>query len=163
LTAATHVGIGPGPRSISQTFLIIFGVLSGYSLLVSEAARKQQRNQHDRFSHHIPQRLRLVPREASEVNSFCRFAIPLPSAYLRLVSWSLKFDDPIATPAGKPLRTLRDAGRYVTSLPEAETALSHWQTAVQCLLTAAEHGGPVMMARIAMMHALKLSLPRASS
>jgi hypothetical protein len=54
----------------------------------------------------------------------------------------------------KARRTLRDAGEHVAALPKKEAALPHWQLAAQCLLSAAEHGGIVMMARIAMLRAL---------
>jgi hypothetical protein len=33
---------------------------------------------------------------------------------------ALKFDEPIELAKGKPLRTLRDAGEYVTALPKAD-------------------------------------------
>jgi hypothetical protein len=35
------------------------------------------------------------------------------------MSWSRAFDDPIPLPGGGELRTLRDAGEYVTALPKA--------------------------------------------
>jgi hypothetical protein len=38
------------------------------------------------------------------------------------MSWSLKFDEPIAAPNHLKLRTLRDAGEYVTALPKADQA-----------------------------------------
>jgi hypothetical protein len=41
--------------------------------------------------------------------------------------WGRHFDDEIALPGGPALRTLRDAGEYVTALPKAK---QHWQTAV---------------------------------
>jgi hypothetical protein len=71
------------------------------------------------------------------------------------MSWSLKFDEPIALTKGKSLRTLRDAGEYVAALPKKESALPHWQLAASCLLSAVEKGdGLVMMARIAILRAL---------
>jgi hypothetical protein len=71
------------------------------------------------------------------------------------MSWSLKFDEPIALAKGKALRTLRDAGNFVAALPKKQSDLPHWQVAASCLLTAAEKGGGVvMMARIAMVRAL---------
>jgi hypothetical protein len=70
------------------------------------------------------------------------------------MSWSLKFDVPIELVKGKALRTLRDAGNYVIALDPRETKQQHWQTAMACLLSAAERSGPVMMARIAMVQAL---------
>jgi hypothetical protein len=42
----------------------------------------------------------------------------------------------------------------LASLPKAEQAKLHWQTAAHELLTAAEHGGIVMLAWIAMRQAL---------
>jgi len=48
------------------------------------------------------------------------------------MSWSLKFDEPVALANGKSLRTLRYAGKYVTALPKKEAALPHWQVAASC-------------------------------
>ena len=49
---------------------------------------------------------------------------------------------------------------YVMALPKREVVLPHWQVASQCLLAAVEKGGGlVMMARIAMMHALQAGQP----
>jgi hypothetical protein len=76
------------------------------------------------------------------------------------MSWSLKFDEPIALGKGKPLRTLRDAGEYCLALPKEEANLSHWQVAASCLITASQKGGGlVVMARIAMMRALQAQEP----
>jgi hypothetical protein len=76
------------------------------------------------------------------------------------MSWSLKFDDPIPLANGKALRTLRDAGNYVTTLPKKEAVSPHWQVAASCLLAAVEKGGGlVMMARIAMVRALQAGQP----
>ena len=41
----------------------------------------------------------------------------------------LKFDEPIELAKGKPLRTLRDAGEYVTALRKADQSRLHWQIA----------------------------------
>jgi hypothetical protein len=70
------------------------------------------------------------------------------------MSWSLKFDEPIEFARGKALRTLRDAAKHVLVLPKRETTQEHWQTAMACLISAAEKRAPVMMARIAMMRAI---------
>jgi len=76
------------------------------------------------------------------------------------MSWSLKFDEPIVLANGEALHTLRDAGEYVTRLPKKEADLSHWQVAASCLLQASEKGrGLVVMARIAMLRALKADEP----
>jgi hypothetical protein len=70
------------------------------------------------------------------------------------LSWSLKFDKPIEFGKGKALRTLRDAANHILALSPRVTKQQHWQTAVGCLLLAAEKRGPLMMARIAMVKAL---------
>jgi hypothetical protein len=50
--------------------------------------------------------------------------------------------------------TLRDGGDYITSLPKAEQDLAEWQTAIGCLLGAAEGRGFLMHARIGVLRAL---------
>jgi hypothetical protein len=40
--------------------------------------------------------------------------------------WSRSFDDPITTPDGKTLRTLKDAAEYVLALPEKTQAEPAW-------------------------------------
>ena len=55
---------------------------------------------------------------------------------------------------GGELRTLRDAGVYILALPPAEAEREHWQIAMEFLISAAEKGGIVMMAHIAMLRAL---------
>ena len=69
------------------------------------------------------------------------------------MSWDASFDDPIVLPSGKTLRTLRDAGKYITSLPNAMHQQDRWQLAMSVLITAAE-SGPTMMARIGLMRAI---------
>ena len=68
--------------------------------------------------------------------------------------WSTPFDDPIVLPDGRKLVTLKDAADYITKLPKAEHDREHWRLAVRLLLDAADHGGIVMMARIAVQRAL---------
>jgi hypothetical protein len=75
------------------------------------------------------------------------------------MSWFLKFDEPIALPKGKALRTLRDAGEYVTALSKADQAKPHWQTAAHELMMAAKRGGILMLAEIAMRQALAHGRP----
>jgi hypothetical protein len=65
------------------------------------------------------------------------------------MSWSRAFDDPIPFPGGGELRTLRDAGHYVTALSKADQGKPHWQTAAHELMMAAERGGILMLAEIA--------------
>jgi hypothetical protein len=57
-------------------------------------------------------------------------------------------------PASNSEPPLRDAGHYVTALSEADQAKSHWQTAAHELMMAAERGGILMLAEIAMRQAL---------
>lgn len=66
------------------------------------------------------------------------------------MSWSRPFDAPIALPDGREITTLRQAGEYITPLLAREHNQPHWQTAMQHLISAAEHGGIVMLAEIAM-------------
>jgi hypothetical protein len=50
--------------------------------------------------------------------------------------WSRKFDDPILLPKGQELVTLKDAGGYITRLPEH--AAPDWQAAMEALLLVVE-------------------------
>jgi hypothetical protein len=47
-----------------------------------------------------------------------------------------------------------DAGVYILALPPAEVERMHRQVAMECLIAAAEKGGIVMVAHIAMLRAL---------
>jgi hypothetical protein len=73
--------------------------------------------------------------------------------------WPRHFDDPIPTGDGGELRRLRDAGVYILALPPAEAEREHWQIAMEFLISAAEKGGIIMMARIAMLRALNTGKP----
>jgi hypothetical protein len=66
------------------------------------------------------------------------------------MSWDHKFPEPIPVPRGKPLVTLRDAGAYITSLPLKVNDARAWQTAMECLSLAADKGGLIEFARLAM-------------
>jgi hypothetical protein len=74
--------------------------------------------------------------------------------------WSHPFDDPIPVPKGKPLITLRDAATYITKLPKAEQDHERWQTAIACLIGAAESRDFIMHARIGMLRALNHATPK---
>jgi hypothetical protein len=74
------------------------------------------------------------------------------------MSWSVRFDYPIALADGRALHSLREAGEYVAVLPEETAGLGHWQLAA-LLVFVAEKTGLVMMARIAMMRALNAGKP----
>jgi len=67
--------------------------------------------------------------------------------------WSTSFVDPIILPDGRKLRTLKDAADYITKLPEKESDLPEWQTAIEVLMLCSRGGDP-MLARIGVMKAL---------
>jgi hypothetical protein len=76
------------------------------------------------------------------------------------MSWTRPFDTPIILDDGSKLVTLQDAGLYVTNLPAAKQKEPHWQTAAGELLSAAERGGILMLAEIAMRQALAHGKPK---
>jgi hypothetical protein len=69
----------------------------------------------------------------------------------------LRSDYPSGT--GRQLLTLRDAAEYITALPKAEHE-ADWQVSMEVLLLVAEHDGPEMLARIAVMKALNRHNPK---
>ena len=83
----------------------------------------------------------------------------MPGALGGQTGWSGHFFDPIPTGDGGELRTLRDAGVYILALSPAEAEREHWQIAMEFLIAAAEKGGIVMMAHIAMLRALNAGKP----
>jgi hypothetical protein len=74
--------------------------------------------------------------------------------------WSRPFDEPIPLPRGRQLVTLKDAADYIMKLPKAEQKREKWQTAIHCLLGAAEGRDFAMHARIAAMQALNRNVER---
>jgi hypothetical protein len=54
---------------------------------------------------------------------------------------------------------LSDAGVYILALPPAEAEREHWQLPWNALISAAERGGIVMLAHIAMLRALNHGEP----
>jgi hypothetical protein len=77
-----------------------------------------------------------------------------------MTGWSREFDDPIPLPRGRQLLTLKDAADYIMKLPKAEQDLEEWQTAVECLIAAAEVRDFLMHARIGMLRALNRNVER---
>jgi hypothetical protein len=73
--------------------------------------------------------------------------------------WSRKFDDEIVTPHGRELFTLRDAGEYIAALPPLVQKMPQWKTAVAALRMVVDTEGPTLLARIAMVRALKSGKP----
>jgi hypothetical protein len=79
------------------------------------------------------------------------------------MSWSPRFDDPIPTPNGKSLLTLKDVAAYIMAPPKKEADTVEWQAAIEALMLVAESGGPTMFARIGVMQQLAvLTLRKAS-
>ena len=78
--------------------------------------------------------------------------------------WSAAFDDPISLRGGRKLVTLQQAADHIMQLPEDAQQASHWQTAIETLIHAAETGGGWMMfARIAMLRALNADTGRSQA
>jgi hypothetical protein len=74
--------------------------------------------------------------------------------------WSRPFEDPIPLPRGRQLVILKDAANYIMELPKAEQKLDEWQTAIDCLIGAAEGRDFLMHARIGMLRALNRNVER---
>jgi hypothetical protein len=68
--------------------------------------------------------------------------------------WHRTFDDPIPLPGGGELRTLRDAGNYITGLAKREHDTFALRAAIEALMLVVEHGGDTMRPRIGIMRAL---------
>jgi hypothetical protein len=67
------------------------------------------------------------------------------------MSWSRAFEDPIPLPRSRQFVTLEEAAAYIMKLPKAEQDLEERQTAVACLIGAAEGRDFLMHARIGML------------
>jgi hypothetical protein len=78
------------------------------------------------------------------------------------LSWEKQFADPIELPDGRVLRSLRDAGEFIQSLPVAVQDRPEWQVAARALLLVVECNGDPMLARIGMMRALNAGKPTKS-
>ena len=74
--------------------------------------------------------------------------------------WSRRFEDPIMLLDGRTLSTLREAGDYITNLSKAEQDLEEWQTAIGCLIGAAEGRDFLMHARVSVLPALNRYIER---
>ena len=74
-------------------------------------------------------------------------------------AWARPFDDPILLD-GREQLTLRDAADFIMKLPKAEQDLEEWQTAIACLIGAAEGRDFMMHAHIGVLRALNRSIER---
>lgn len=70
------------------------------------------------------------------------------------MSWEQLFFDPIELPDGRVLRSLRDAGEFIQSLPKVTQDRLEWQAAIRALLLVVECNGDPMLARIGIMRAI---------
>jgi hypothetical protein len=66
------------------------------------------------------------------------------------MSWDIHFPNPIFTPQGEALVTLRDAAAHIVKLPKGEHDTPAWQTAMHVLIQTADHDGPLEFARLGM-------------
>src|SRR5262245_53241587 len=80
--------------------------------------------------------------------SSARFTMPDDNEWHRL------FDAPIELPDGGELRTLLDAGRYISTLPWAKQERREWRIATEMLLAVVEGRWPIVFADIAIRRAL---------
>jgi hypothetical protein len=71
------------------------------------------------------------------------------------VPWDKRFAEPIVLEDGRKLATLQDAIAHLAKLiPKAERDMPEILRAADLLTKAAEHGGPVEFARIAVLQAI---------
>jgi hypothetical protein len=75
------------------------------------------------------------------------------------MGWDQLFFDPIELRDGRVLRSLRDAGEFIQSLPKVTQDRPEWQVAVRALLLVVDCNGDPMLARIGMMRALNAGKP----
>jgi hypothetical protein len=69
------------------------------------------------------------------------------------VSWSRRFEEPIKLPDGRTLKTLAEAINWLAKTM-SEHKMDRVQTAAHCVTRAAEHGGPMIFARMGMLQAI---------
>ncbi|WP_441277756.1 hypothetical protein AB7783_12140 [Tardiphaga sp. 172_B4_N1_3] len=74
-------------------------------------------------------------------------------------SWDKHFSDPILTDDGVVLETLRDAGAYISRLPDTVYRSEPWRAATHMLIEAAEGAASIELARFAIGRALALKAP----
>ena len=75
------------------------------------------------------------------------------------MSWEQFFLEPIELADGRTLRSLRDAGEFIQSLPKAMHERPEWREAVEALLLVVEHGGDTMLPWTGIMRALNAGKP----
>jgi hypothetical protein len=75
------------------------------------------------------------------------------------MSWVKFFHDPIALSDGRVLRSVRDAGEFIQSLPKETQERAEWQAAVEALLLVVDHDGDPLLAYVGLMNALNAAKP----
>jgi hypothetical protein len=71
------------------------------------------------------------------------------------VSWSRRFEEPIELPDGRKLKTLAEAIAWLAKEgPKSEHKMEKAHTAAHMVMRAAEHGGPMIFARMGMLQAI---------
>jgi hypothetical protein len=77
------------------------------------------------------------------------------------MSWDLRFSEPIVLDDGSKLSTLREAISHLGKIiPKAEHDMPEILTAADLLTKAAEGGGPIEFARIAVLQAINRHVGR---
>jgi hypothetical protein len=72
------------------------------------------------------------------------------------MAWSDRLSHPIQTPNGDRLETLRDAGAYISRLPNCEYKTQPWRTATHLLIEAAEGASSIELASFAIEQAFDI-------
>jgi hypothetical protein len=73
--------------------------------------------------------------------------------------WFKRFAAPITLPDGRELLTMQDAADYITALPKAKRNAAEWQIAMEAVMLVAKNNGSEILARTAMLQALKRGKP----
>ena len=73
--------------------------------------------------------------------------------------WFKRFAAPITLPDGRELLTMQDAADYITALPKAKRNAAEWQIAMEAVMLVAKHNGSEILARTAVLQALKRGKP----
>src|SRR5579872_1853485 len=94
-----------------------------------------------------------IPRR---ISSLCRSQNTL----VPKIGWPRTFEDSVLLPDGRELITLKSPADYIMTRPKAEQKHEKWQTAIEVLIMAAEGRGPLMRARIGVLHALNRNVER---
>jgi hypothetical protein len=103
--------------------------------------------------------LRLLPKPQGIEPRRSQEGIPDRMGRAARMSWDQLFFDPIELRDGRVLRSLRDAGEFIQSLPKVTQDRPEWQVAVRALLLVVDCNGDPMLARIGMMRALNAGKP----